>query len=339
MLLSGSWDLTARLWIDDKCDLVLVGHEASVWAVAFVGEFLVTGSADKTIKIWNRKAELKSTLTGHTDCVRSLAAVSETQFLSCANDATIRRWDINGNCLGVFDGHENFVYSVSFLSNEEGGLEFASCSEDRTLRYWKNGSCSQTISLPATTLWCVTSLPSGDLAVGASNGHVYVLTQDKGREAPEEEQKALEEEVAKTARPMQELGDIKIDQLPGKEALLAPGAREGQTKLIREDPTHVAVYQWESAKMVWTKVGDVVGAAGASQDPSTKKVFEGKEYDYVFNVDIEDGKPPLKLPYNVTQDPWHVAQDFIHNHELPQVYLDQIAHFIMKNAEIGRAHV
>ena len=27
-------------------------------------------------------------------------------------------------------------------------------------------------------------------------------------------------------------------------------------------------------------------------------MFEGKEYDYVFDVDIGDGQPSLKLPYN-----------------------------------------
>jgi hypothetical protein len=31
-----------------------------------------------------------------------------------------------------------------------------------------------------------------------------------------------------------------------------------------------------------------------------KQLYEGKEYDYVFDVDIKDGEPPLKLPYNVT---------------------------------------
>lgn len=30
-----------------------------------------------------------------------------------------------------------------------------------------------------------------------------------------------------------------------------------------------------------------------------KKMYKGKEYDYVFEVDIADGVPPLKLPYNV----------------------------------------
>ena len=41
----------------------------------------------------------------------------------------------------------------------------------------------------------------------------------------------------------------------------------------------------------------VVDAVGSDR----KQVYEGKEYDYVFDVDIKDGAPPLKLPYNVTR--------------------------------------
>lgn len=33
-----------------------------------------------------------------------------------------------------------------------------------------------------------------------------------------------------------------------------------------------------------------------------KQLYEGKEYDYVFDVDIQEGVPPLKLPYNITGD-------------------------------------
>jgi phospholipase A-2-activating protein len=53
--------------------------------------------------------------------------------------------------------------------------------------------------------------------------------------------------------------------------------------------------QWDSVSSSWTKIGDVVDAVGSGQ----KSVYEGKEYDYVFDVDIKDGAPPLKLPYNV----------------------------------------
>ena len=31
-----------------------------------------------------------------------------------------------------------------------------------------------------------------------------------------------------------------------------------------------------------------------------KQLYQGKEYDYVFDVDIGEGVPALKLPYNLT---------------------------------------
>ncbi len=54
--------------------------------------------------------------------------------------------------------------------------------------------------------------------------------------------------------------------------------------------------QWDSASNTWQKIGDVVDAVGQGR----KQLYQGKEYDYVFDVDIQDGVPPLKLPYNVT---------------------------------------
>ena len=45
----------------------------------------------------------------------------------------------------------------------------------------------------------------------------------------------------------------------------------------------------------------------------------------MFSVDIEDGVPPLKLPYNISDDPWVTAQKFIEKNSLSQTYLDQIA--------------
>ena len=58
-----------------------------------------------------------------------------------------------------------------------------------------------------------------------------------------------------------------------------------------------------------------------------------QEYDYVFDVDIEEGKAPLKLPYNISDDPWHVAQKFIHDKNLSQIYLEQVANFIQDNTK------
>jgi phospholipase A-2-activating protein len=81
----------------------------------------------------------------------------------------------------------------------------------------------------------------------------------------------------------------------------------------------------------------VVDAAGSS---GRKVEYNGKEYDYVFDVDIEDGKPALKLPYNLSENPYERATKFLGDNELPLTYLDSVANFIVENtkgATIGQA--
>lgn len=81
----------------------------------------------------------------------------------------------------------------------------------------------------------------------------------------------------------------------------------------------------------------MVDAAGSS---GKKVAYNGQEYDYVFDVDIEDGKPPLKLPYNLSENPYERATKFLGDNELPLSYLDSVANFIVENtkgATIGQA--
>lgn len=112
----------------------------------------------------------------------------------------------------------------------------------------------------------------------------------------------------------------KYVRLPDVSALTVPGVRDGQTLMVKENGKAVA-YNWSQIEQTWVKIGDIVGTSGGS---ATKQLYNGKEYDYVFSVDIQDGVPPLKLPYNKTEDPWHVAQNFIYQHGLSQMFLDQV---------------
>lgn len=59
----------------------------------------------------------------------------------------------------------------------------------------------------------------------------------------------------------------------------------------------------------------------------------GQSYDYVFDVDIQDGVPPLKLPYNLSQNPYEAATKFLGDNELPLSYLDNVANFITQNTQ------
>ncbi|CAG5103397.1 Similar to Plaa: Phospholipase A-2-activating protein (Rattus norvegicus) [Cotesia congregata] len=330
--LSSSWDLSAKLWSLDNVEeslLTLHGHSLAIWCVIDLpNKAIVTGSADKNVIVWNREGAQVHKLEGHTDCVRDIAAIKADEFLTCANDATVRHWNaLTGNNLGVYYGHDNYIYSIS--ATFDGSL-VATSSEDKSVRIWKNGKVDQTLMIPTTSVWCVDILPNGDIVSGSSDGIIRIFSADSSRWASPEIMKVYEAAIIDDqTKSQQALGNVKINELPTMSALAQPGTKDGQTKMINQGGKAIA-YSWSQSEMQWIKIGDVVGAVN---NDSPKQLFDGKEYDYVFSIDIQDGVPPLKLPYNKTDDPWHTAQTFIHKHGLSQMYLDQIANFIVKNSD------
>ncbi|XP_068164311.1 phospholipase A-2-activating protein [Antennarius striatus] len=329
-LLSGSWDMTAKVWLNEKCMMTLEGHSAAVWAVVILPEqgLMLTGSADKTIKLW-KAGRCAKTFTGHEECVRGLAVISNNEFFSCSNDASIRRWLVTGECVQVYYSHTNYIYSMAVFPNSQ---DFISTGEDRTLRIWRKGECSQTIRLPAQSVWCCCILPNGDIAVGTSDGIIRIFTEAEDRVASAESLQAFENELSKSTIDPKggDLGDIKLEDLPGKEHLDEPGNRDGQTRLIK-DGQKVEAYQWSVSDGRWLKIGDVVG--GSNQQTSKSVMYEGKEYDYVFTIDVDEGRPSMKLPYNVADDPWLTAHNFLEKNDLSPMFLDQVANFIIENTK------
>lgn len=51
----------------------------------------------------------------------------------------------------------------------------------------------------------------------------------------------------------------------------------------------------------------------------------------MFDVDVADGVPPLKLPMDKAEDPYDVAERFLMRHGLPDSYLEQVVSFIQEN--------
>ena len=330
IFLSSSWDMSAKVWnLSDlsKPQLNLLGHTAAVWCVIDLSSGLyVTGSADKLVIVWTSGGSVQHKLTGHTDCVRDISAINNNEFLTCANDATVRHWNASlGTCLGTYCGHENYIYSIVALEN---GTNIFTSGEDRTLRIWNNTELNQTITLPTQSVWCIALLPDGDVITGSSDSVVRIFTCNPEHYADAETLKEFEQEVASNKLNAQlELGGMKVKDLPDEKALLQPGQRDGQTKIVNDGGV-IRAYSWSQNEQKWIKIGDVMGASGGSG----KQLYNGKEYDYVFSVDIQDGVPPLKLPYNNDQDPWHVAQKFLLDNGLSQLLLDQVANFIIKNS-------
>jgi WD40 repeat protein len=104
-LVAGSADRTARIVNITKSGraagpaIELRGHTGPVLAAAGSGDWVATGAADRTIRIWSlRDGELLRTLTQHAGAVNALAVVEASDRLpdwlvSASDDRTVRMWD------------------------------------------------------------------------------------------------------------------------------------------------------------------------------------------------------------------------------------------------------
>lgn len=327
-LISSSWDKTAKVWSEGVLKYTLVGHKASVWdAKMFPNdpERFITVSADKTVKIWAKDKVIKTLQGIHTDVIRHIEFLNDngTLFATCSNDGLIKICTLDGEIVQTLEGHESFVYNIKVTAD---GM-IISCGEDRSVRIWDSkGIVKQVIRLPAISIWAVDILPNGDLIVGSSDNLIRVFTQDKTRFASNDEIAELLKEVESSTLNSQTM-DLDESKISSYDILQKPGNKEGQTSVVRAPNGVIEAHQFSNGK--WTKIGDVVGSSNSGTD--RKVEFEGKQYDFVFDVDIEEGKPPLKLPINISDNPYDIAEKFILNHELPTSYMDQIVNFIIKN--------
>ncbi|MCU0568110.1 MAG: WD40 repeat domain-containing protein [Oculatellaceae cyanobacterium Prado106] len=118
------------------------GHSSPVRSVVFSpdGQFLASGSVDKTVKIWNlQKRSLERTLSPQVDQVDAIAFSPDGQYLAsgCLNGA-VMLWDWqSGKLLSLLTeqpgNHTELVTSVAFSPDSQ---ILASGSGDKTIRLW-----------------------------------------------------------------------------------------------------------------------------------------------------------------------------------------------------------
>jgi WD40 repeat protein len=132
------WDVTTGETLQ-----TFEGHEHEVTSLAFApdGQTVLTGSWDKTLRLWDIApdsptfGETLQVFEGHTGSVMSVAFAPDGQtVLSGSFDHTLRLWDAEtGAAVQVFEEHTDEVSSVAFSPD---GTRLASGSSTGTVRIW-----------------------------------------------------------------------------------------------------------------------------------------------------------------------------------------------------------
>ena len=98
------------------------------------GKIILTGSYDKTARLWDLQGNVLQVYKGHEDNVFSVAFSPDGKsILTGSVDKTARIWDLQGNVLQIFKGHEYNVASVAFSPD---GKSILTGSWDKTARLW-----------------------------------------------------------------------------------------------------------------------------------------------------------------------------------------------------------
>ncbi len=112
--------------------------ESAVLSVAVTpdGQYVVSGSHDKTVRLWELATgkEVRR-FTGHSDYVNSVAVTPDGKYVvSGSADKTVRLWGLaTGKEVRRFTGHEDWVRSVAVTPD---GQYVVSGSDDETVRLW-----------------------------------------------------------------------------------------------------------------------------------------------------------------------------------------------------------
>uniref|UniRef100_A0A7S2W8B2 BRWD/PHIP N-terminal domain-containing protein n=1 Tax=Mucochytrium quahogii TaxID=96639 RepID=A0A7S2W8B2_9STRA len=116
----------------------IYGHKAYVYCVCVdkTGRWIVTGSDDALLKLWNaRTGELCTTFRGHQEVICDLAIDDTSKYLvSCSSDKTVRLWELlTGRHIAVLNSHLRSVNVVRFDSKHN---LIVTASDDGTSCVW-----------------------------------------------------------------------------------------------------------------------------------------------------------------------------------------------------------
>ncbi|XP_043932382.1 peroxisomal biogenesis factor 7 isoform X2 [Protopterus annectens] len=144
LVVSGSWDHTAKVWDPSVGQLVRTfqGHEGVIYSTVwspFIPDCFASTSGDHTLRIWDMKSSgTRLVIPAHQAEILTCdwCKYDQNLLVTGAVDCFLRGWDLRNIRQPVFNipGHTYAIRRVKFSPFH--ATIFASCSYDFTVRFW-----------------------------------------------------------------------------------------------------------------------------------------------------------------------------------------------------------
>lgn len=193
-IVMGSSNGMISVWDIKNAEIIAIwkAHPDSVNSVAVTPDeqFVISGSDDKTIKIWKLPKNknitdiiLVRTIPGHTDVVAGVAIAPNGKiFASGSWDGTIKIWNLgSGELLQTLEGHSEIVNAIAISPD---GQFLASGSKDNMIKLWnlKTAQVVRTISTNSLSILSVVfSYNSQSLVSSSSDGMINIWNLQTGK--------------------------------------------------------------------------------------------------------------------------------------------------------------
>ncbi|KAI0479137.1 WD40 repeat-like protein [Xylariaceae sp. FL0804] len=248
------------------------GHDECIYSLQYNPEYLVSGSRDRTLRIWNLRTRrlLRKPLTGHNGSVLCLQFDSDPQedlIVSGSSDSNVILWKFStGEILQrIFNAHRESVLNVKFDKRI-----LVTCSKDKSIKIFNRQP-----------------LRPGDLGYGSCQVNpVPINVARYGYE------------------------NSPLDQLPIKPPYTLIGSLEGHNAAVNavqiydteivsaSGDRHIKVWDWPSQVIKRTFIGHQKGIACVQYDG--RRIVSGSSDNEVKVFDRESGLEVASLRAHAT---------------------------------------
>ena len=126
-----------RVFCKNGDSKLLQGHDNLITCFDIFEDKILTGSKDKSLKLWDYKnyemVELQ-TFNGHVSSVSSCCFnKTGTVMFSTSSDMTLKSWSLTGTCNYTIKAHEKDINCVKISPNNQW---IATTSQDKTIKMW-----------------------------------------------------------------------------------------------------------------------------------------------------------------------------------------------------------